>query len=246
MKNIKLFNRIKEIIMMLLLCVMAVYAHAQISNQMIDLSEDNGSEQLTLAVHYYYKNPNPKDALHLSLELMKQPVFESKSNFRLNTWLWGAQVLQQQSSSQTRKWCKTLKENQPVMNIAPIFQLTNTPAAKRCLKSLALNEEEQYQLSQLPDLSQPLGIHLQQPADLDVLWTTFFATGNPKAIHKLVDFVTFIPENPAYFQEGMYATALWSLQSNIKQDVIIKQIVEEYVAQFNPIQQASLKSRLQI
>lgn len=241
----------KKIVMYVSLCLASVCASAQgiTSYQVIDLSnnENEAENEIAQQVQNYYKQPNPKQALDLSLALMQQPVFENKSQARLNTWLWGAQVLQQHSSFQTRKWCQSLKKSQPPANIAPIFQFANTSAAKRCLKSLDLTENERYELSQLPDLSQPLQRDLLSPSDLDMVWTTFFATGNPKALHKLVDFVAnYDVSGSPKSQQATYLAAVWSLQANIHQDEKIKQLVNEYVHSLAPQQQEALKTSLRL
>ena len=68
-----------------------------------------------------------------------------------------------------------MKEKTSAMLILLLFfQFADTSSAKRCLKSLELTESERYELSQLPDLKEPLNRELLSPSDLDVLWTTFF------------------------------------------------------------------------
>lgn len=227
-----------KIIMMLLFCVFCGASHAQTSNQVIDLSIDDDWEQRSLSIQYYYKQPNSQHALTLVSDMMQQPVFENKIQLKWNLWIWGAQVLQQASSSQTRAWCKTLQTQHSPAHIAPIFLFANTSAAKRCLKSLPLNEQEREQLAQLPDWSRPLQMPLQQGLDLDMMWSVFFATGNPKALHKLVDFVLHHQYDTQYAAQSMYASAMWSLHANMSEDQQIKQIVEDYVKTLHPIQQS--------
>ncbi len=235
-----------KIIIALLFYAANAFADAQVSQPVIDLSEDEStSEHIALAVQNYYKHPNPQQALNLSLELMQQPVFESKTQARLNTWLWSAQILQQQPRL-TKKWCKSLKKSKQHIDIAPIFQFANTSAAKRCLKSLTLSDSERETLAQLPDLSAPLEREVLAPIDLDMLWTTFFATGNPQAVHKLVDWVANYDVSKQGRFNDTYAAAVWSLNANIYQDVEIRKMVNEYVNSLTPQQQQAVKTSLQL
>lgn len=233
----------KKIMLALSLLLCANPVLAQYDNQVIDLfSSDVHREHLLIAVQNYYKHPNPQQALDLSQQLIQQPTFEQHPNLQLNTWLWGAQILQQQPKL-TRKWCKSLKKSQNHAQIAPLFQFANTKAAKRCLKSLKLNPNEQENLAQLPDLSAPLERELKVPLDLDMLWTTFFATGNPRVVHKIVDVLV---SDDATQHNPIYLAALWSLYANIHQDGDIKKIIDEYVHSLSPQKQKIFKDALQL
>lgn len=222
-----------------LLCSLSV---AQASNmEVIDLSDD--SDSLGMQMQTYYKHPDVKRALDLSVEWSQQPMFETNPSTRLNGWLWGAQVLQQ-NPKQTKKWCKTLKEAHPEQHIqiAPLFQFAQTKWSDKCLKSLNLSEEDKQFLATLPDLSQPLHITLQEPSDLDILWTTYFATGNPKVLYKLVDFI--VKQGQSQEVGDIYITALWSLKSNMAQDETVRETVTRYIETLNPSEQQILRASL--
>lgn len=229
----------------LLMCVATTLAQAQ-HNDIIDLNEDTDGELVAKQVQTYYQHPDVKHAFELSNQLIDLPVFETQSQARLNTWLWGAQIIKQHPF-RTRSWCKKMKEKHQHADIAPFFQFADTSSAKRCLKSLELTESERYELSQLPDLKEPLNRELLSPSDLDVLWTTFFATGNPQAIHKLVDLVINHQANNRNQNQNLtYMVARWSLQSNMKQDAQIRKIVNDYVRSLAPSQQQFAKNSLDL
>lgn len=217
-----------------------VYAN---NHEVIDLTEENPT---THQVQTYYKQPNVNKALLLVQALLQQPETEHNDSARLNTWLWSAQVLQQ-SPRQTRKWCRVLKKSLPNQHLdfAPVFQFANTSGSARCLKSLKLTAEERESLKQLPDLSKPLDLSIEKGSDLDMIWTTFFATGNPKAVYKLIDFIVRNPQKNRAMND-LYATALWSLKSNMQQDEFVKQLVERYVESLSPSQQQLAKSSLSL
>lgn len=234
----------KKMAVILLVCVANLFAQAQAS-EIIDLKIDDDGDELSRQVQMYYQQPDVNQAFVLSNELMNLPVFETQAQARLNTWLWGAQIIKKHPF-RTRNWCKKLKATYQHAQIAPFFQFAATSSAKRCLKSLDLTETERQELAQLPDLTNPLQRELLSPTDLDMLWTTFFATGNPNAVHKLVDFVANHIEGKSQHQDMIYMAAVWSLQSNMRQDAQIRKIVDDYVGSLNSMQQQLAKNSLSL
>lgn len=235
----------KKMVVFLLMCMMMSMVQAQPA-EIIDLNADNEADTLAQRVQTYYQHPNVKQAFELSNQLMDLPFFETQRQVQLNTWLWGAQIIKAHPF-RTRQWCKKWKANHSHDLIAPFFQFADTASARRCLKSLNLTEAERQQLAQLPDLTDPLNRELIAPSDLDLLWTIFFATGNPKAVHKLVDFIAnYDVQNSNQNKKITYSAAIWSLQSNMNQDAEIHKIVNDYIRSLNPVQQQFAKNSLNL
>ena len=174
----------------------------------------------------FYKNPSAERAA----SLMDQIV---KANLMRNTALvWGTQALQKYPQGSTI-WCDNIRTYQGDALTFSVYTLalTGTSQAQTCLDSLTLNTELKNNLKENKSFH-PLQEPIISPASLDFHWVTYFATGNPKAVERIVDYIikaqTAAAQHPNHVDLTL-ASAIWSTRSNMEQDTAIDSIVRKYI-----------------
>ena len=172
-----------------------------------------------------------------------------KANLMRNTTLvWGTQALQKYPQGSTI-WCDNIRTYQgdALTFAAYTLTLTGTNQAKTCLNSLTLDTELKNNLKKNKSFH-PLQEPIISPASLDFHWVTYFATGNPKAVERIVDYIikaqTAAAQRPNHVDLTL-ASAIWSTRSNMEQDTAIDSIVRQYIqkqpeASKNRLEQALL------
>lgn len=130
--------------------------------------------------------------------------------------------------------------------------MTGTPQAQTCLNSLTLDVTLKNEIEQIKTFH-PLQEPMVSPASLDFLWVTYYATGNPKAVERILDYIiraqTAAEQHPNHV-DLMLASAIWSTRSNMEQDSAIDNIVRKYIqnqskANKKLLEQALLKPQKQ-
>ena len=83
----------------------------------------------------------------------------------------------------------------------------------------------------------PVQDPITSPVSLDFYWETYFATGNPEAVERIVDYIieaqTTAAHPPDYIDDFTLTVAILSTRSNMQQDTAIDSIVRKYI-QNNP------------
>ena len=204
--------------------------------------KSDSADKLGKDIAVFYKNPSAERAASLMDQLVKADIM------RETTLAWGMQALQKYPQGSTI-WCDNIRTYQgdALTFSAYTLALTGTHQAKTCLDSLTLNTELKN------DLTKSKSFHpLQEPiisaASLDFHWVTYFATGNPKAVERIVDYIIKAQTEAAQYPEYenlTLAAAIWSTRSNMEQDTAIDSIVRQYIqkqpeANKNPLEQALL------
>lgn len=204
----------------------------------------------TEAVSVYYRNPNPDRALKIMQTIIADPLWK-KDSARHNLSVWAAQILRQHPQA-TDKWCRTMKQYPAVTQdeTAYFFFLANTSESRKCLRSLKISDHAKAYIAQNtpPDISSLSNI---SPADLDALWTNFYATGNPKAVEKVLDRALYYAKAQKAQEKSNHknidmtgAAAAWSSRSNIMQNQDIRKIFETYLNRLNATDKALLQKML--
>ena len=174
----------------------------------------------------FYKNPSAERAASLMDQIVKANIM------RETTLAWGTRVLQKYPRGSTI-WCDKIRtyRGDALTFSAYTLVLTGTPQAKTCLDSLTLNTELKNNLKKSKSLH-PLQEPINSPASLDFHWVTYFATGNPKAVERIVDYIiktqTAAAQRPNHVDLTLSA-AIWSTRSNMQQDTAIDGIVRKYI-----------------
>ena len=151
---------------------------------------------------------------------------------RETTLAWGTQALQKYPQGSTI-WCDNIRTYQgdALTFAAYTLTLTGTNQAKTCLNSLTLDTELKNNLKKNKSFH-PLQEPIISPASLDFHWVTYFATGNPKAVERIVDYIikaqTAAAQRPNHVDLTL-ASAIWSTRSNMEQDTAIDSIVRQYI-----------------
>jgi hypothetical protein len=188
--------------------------------------KSDSADKLGKDIAVFYKNPSAERAA----SLMDQIV---KANLMRNTTLvWGTQALQKYPQGSTI-WCDNIRTYQgdALTFSAYTLALTGTSQAQTCLDSLTLNTELKNNLKENKSFH-PLQEPIISPASLDFHWVTYFATGNPKAVERIVDYIikaqTAAAQRPNHVDLTLSA-AIWSTRSNMQQDTAIDEIVRKYI-----------------
>ena len=174
----------------------------------------------------FYKNPSAERAASLMDQLVKADLM------RETTLAWGTQALQKYPQGSTI-WCDNIRTYQgdALTFSAYTLTLTGTHQAQTCLDSLTLNTELKNNLKENKSFH-PLQEPIISPASLDFHWVTYFATGNPKAVERIVDYIikaqTAAAQRPDHVDLTL-AAAIWSTRSNMEQDTAIDSIVRKYI-----------------
>lgn len=188
--------------------------------------KSDSADKLGKDIAVFYKNPSAERAASLMDQLVKAGLM------RETTLVWGAQALQKHPQGSTI-WCDNIRTYQgdALTFSAYTLTLTGTPQSQTCLDSLTLNTELKNNLKKSKSLH-PLQEPIISPASLDFHWVTYFATGNPKAVERIVDYIikaqTAAAQRPDHVDLTL-AAAIWSTRSNMEQDTAIDSIVRKYI-----------------
>lgn len=205
------------------------------------------TEKLSKEVAVFYKNPSDTRAVNLLDGIVKANLT------RHTTIAWASQVLQKYPQVSTA-WCnkiRTYHDNAQTF-AAYTLAMTGTPQAQTCLNSLTLDVTLKNEIEQIKTFH-PLQETMVSPASLDFLWVTYYATGNPKAVERILDYIieaqTAAEQHPNHV-DLMLASAIWSTRSNMEQDSTINNIVRKYIqnqskANKKLLEQALLKPQKQ-
>lgn len=188
--------------------------------------KSDSADKLGKDIAVFYKNPSAERAASLMDQLVKADIM------RETTLAWGTQALQKYPQGSTI-WCDNIRTYQgdALTFAAYTLTLTGTNQAKTCLNSLTLDTELKNNLKKNKSFH-PLQEPIISPASLDFHWVTYFATGNPKAVERIVDYIikaqTAAAQRPNHVDLTL-ASAIWSTRSNMEQDTAIDSIVRQYI-----------------
>ena len=188
--------------------------------------KSDSADKLGKDIAVFYKNPSAERAASLMDQLVKADIM------RNTTLVWGTQALQKYLQGSTI-WCDNIRTYQgdALTFSAYTLALTGTSQAQTCLDSLTLDTELKNNLKENKSFN-PLQEPIISPASLDFHWVTYFATGNPKAVERIVDYIikaqTAAAQRPNHVDLTLSA-AIWSTRSNMQQDTAIDEIVRKYI-----------------
>lgn len=204
--------------------------------------------EIELAKYYQQEDKNGERALLLAKDILENKQILNKASAYGNAVTFFARILNQRPEL-TNQWCNDLKSIQ----YAPIFKMANTQESKKCLSQFKLNDEQQKYVQAFANIQQLETLQMT-PQTLDARWVSFFATGNKKYIEEIIDYIADNvdfknnkPENVTKQDIHRLLTigsAIWSLNSNIKQDENIKKIANDYVIKQEKIRQEKIKKEI--
>lgn len=177
---------------------------------------------------HYYEKPEPDQFTKWINEASAAGAFE-KPSARFPIMIFTSEILKT-NPGKGNQWCKDLSSISSTNKafIGWSFYNSNTPASEECVRSnlgLAENDIKKIMASPRHD---PLANSPSKPADLDMLWAVFMATGSKAAVDKIIDVLARpLPENgqPGSVQALLLkGAAKWSLSSNIHQHKRVAEI----------------------
>jgi hypothetical protein len=146
------------------------------------------------------------------------------------------------------QWCKDLATISSTNKayVGWSFYNSNIPAAEQCVQTqLGLSDSDVKKIMSATRYD-PLAKEPSTPADLDMLWAVFSATGNEAAVNKIIDVLA--RPSPEKNTEGsvkmllMKGAAKWSLTSNIQQHTRVAGIVQKRrVTESGVLKKSSMK-----
>ncbi|MBH5329039.1 hypothetical protein H9Q10_05070 [Eikenella sp. S3360] len=212
------------------------------------------------AVPVYYQTPDPglKRALAIIHQGLNDPMMTApgaKPGPFNNFSVWAAQILATHPD-QTMAWCQELRQQHPNNLLILIFKLSGTPDSGKCLSQLELPPEYREVLATpIPTAESFLSLNIA-PASLDIHWASFYATGQPEYVYRIVDYVAdnakLLDEKPANPTQQdteniiTYGAARWSLASNMQQQPQIKALVDQHTAGWPAERRQALERALQL
>jgi hypothetical protein len=193
-----------------MVCLLSSAAHAQ-----------DDLERLGDWMSHYYENPQPDNFTKWIKDISELGVFE-KSSARLPLLIFVSEVIKQ-NPNKADKWCTNLA-SLSAPNKAPIgwsFFNSGVPIANNCVQTKLRLEENDVKNILGSDRYNPLETDPSSPADLDMLWALFSATGSEVAVNRIIDVLGKpLPKEgtPGRLDVMMLkGAAEWSLASNIQQ-----------------------------
>ena len=212
-------SRLFKLLSISLFCLCS-FAHAQESLQHI-------GEWMS----HYYEKPAPDQFTKWLHDASTAGAFE-KPSARFPLMIFTTEILKM-NPDKGSLWCEDLAtiSSTGKAYIGWAFYNSNIPAAEQCVQTqLGLSDSDIQKIMRTTRYD-PLSKEPATPADLDMLWAVFSATGNEVAVNKIIDVLA--RPSPKKGTEGstnmlmMKGAAKWSLTSNIQQHTRVAGIVEK-------------------
>jgi len=171
-------------------------------------------------IPYYYKNPQPKKIIPILKAVLTQEQFIS-DNIKFIPFAHLIAAIAYNNPNLLTE-LKGLKEN-------------NLPVLQKERVQYIIEETENYN-SMLPDAPTPedldryLWVDMHAPTRIDCLWSEFFATGDEKAVEKIISILTYPAAKDKDFVIATKASAEWSLASNARQHKMVYEVIEKRVS----------------
>lgn len=195
-------------------------------------------------VAHYYEKPSPDRITKWITDASAAGVFE-KSSASLPMMIFVAEVLKKHPEK-AEQWCEDLSTlpSSTKLFIAWSYRNADIPAQHQCIQSrLGLSAEDKIEALKAAR-HDPLSKEPSSPADLDMLWAVFMATGSEAAVNRIIDVLG--RPSPEHGKPGsveilrLKGAAKWSLSSNIYQHKRVAEIAKARSA----IESGNLKKEL--
>lgn len=179
---------------------------------------------------HYYEKPNPDRITQWIKDASAAGAFE-KTSARFPMMIFVSEVLKKHPEK-AEQWCKDLSTlSLPAKTyVGWSFRNADIRVQDQCIRSdLGLSEEDKNKIMKAARYD-PISKEPSNPADLDMLWAVFMATGSEVAVNKIIDVLGRpSPEKGAQGSVEMLllkGAAKWSLSSNIYQHKRVAEIAK--------------------
>jgi hypothetical protein len=190
--------------------------------------------ELSYWMSHYYEDPQPEHLAAWIKDTSSAGAFE-KPNSRVTVLFFVSEIIKSNPKI-TDLLCSDISRlpQELKFHLGWSFFNANTPSAETCFRSkLDLSERDINKIESLERYS-ALSKEPTSPADIEFLWTTFFATGEKTPINKIIDVLgKSTPEKtPESIEIVMLKnTVKLSLFSNIKLHNRVAEIAENRLSQ---------------
>ena len=180
---------------------------------------------------YYYLDPKPEMTVEAIAFIAKEGAIGEHSAAMMGFL---AEVFRQ-NKGKLQEWTQKLDalEGKASILVWTTLWLSDTAEAKEILKKAlagAGGEEEKMLLGALMGQAPPEAATMEigEPAVIDMLWGTFFATGDKKYVLRIAGVLPWGGQKEDLEKAAIAAAAKWSLVSNaVRHDLVMKICKEE-------------------
>lgn len=179
---------------------------------------------------HYYEQPRPEQFVDWVRAVARSGEFRQAAR-EVPLMVFISAVISQ-NPERAAQWCLSLEDldEEARLDVGWAFHNARVPASRVCVESgLGLSGPLAASI-QDSDRFDPLAQPAEIPLEVDALWAVFFATGNARAIERVMD-VLGMAEPPgradAMELAMLKGVARWSLEHNISHHARVRQLVLE-------------------
>lgn len=221
-----------------------VLAISMISNPLIASAQEEVEVDVEEWITYYYLEPAPEQVPSRIKQLSSTGVFDQPDAVPpLAAFM--TEVFRQ-NPARLAQWSEELAQLPPQHRHSIWWALwnTNLPEAHATLKAHAGTDPEEIQKIMASKPVKLLARLPAYPAELDMLWATFMASGNPAVVERIIDVLAVpLPEQGHPDRVDallLLGSAKWSLESNMRQHKQVEQICRARLAKASGLLQQEL------
>lgn len=166
---------------------------------------------------FYYQSPTPEKFVKYVRVMARRDLWrERKSGFP--TLMFMSEVIRA-NPKRAARWCKALASLPEKQHgyLGWAFHNADVPASERCLRQTLRVPAEDLRLYKRTPRYDPAKQLPGEALGLDMLWAAFFATGDTRMIHRLIDMLGL----PGDRHVLLSAAAEWSLTSNAAEHPLV-------------------------
>ncbi|MES9970703.1 MAG: hypothetical protein ABW092_11775 [Candidatus Thiodiazotropha sp.] len=205
----------------------------------IEQPAEEPPHRLSQWLTYYYKNPHSDSDIEYIKEIFQIGLFNASNSTPLTMFL--AEFFRQ-NEARIPGWEKQLHQipqAQDHLLLRALWQANSGATLKVLARWPDKNREKTIQtIKQTPPVDLET-LSISSPEMLDMLWATFFASGNPRHVERIIS-VLDLPTNSVQKQARvdnllLVGAAKWSLSSNAVQHELVHETCERFANSDNPV-----------
>ncbi len=205
----------------------------------IDQPAEEPPHRLSQWLTYYYKPPHTDSDIEYIKEIFQIGLFNASNSTPLTMFL--AEFFRQ-NETRIPGWEKQLHQipqAQDHLLLRALWQANSEASLKVLARWPDKNREKTIQtIKQTPPIDLET-LSIISPEMLDMLWATFFASGNPRYVERIIgvlDLPTDSDQKQARINNLLLVgAAKWSLSSNAVQHDLVHQTCERFANNDNPV-----------
>lgn len=188
------------------------------------------ADTLDTWMSHYYEHPQPEHLIRWVHAVARSGRFHQPDR-EVPLMVFISAVIRQ-NPERAAQWCLALEDldEEARLDVGWAFHNARVPASKVCVESgLGLGVPLAASIQEAEPFD-PMAQPAQIPVEVDALWAIFFATGNARAIERIMDILAVT--EPAGRADAMELAMLkgvarWSLEQNVAGHVRVRELVQE-------------------